>query len=212
MSKPTAGRALRKGSRPAGFYGLVVNEVPRRADVKKVGHRLSTARGARKAFTLIEILIVVMILGILAAVVIPQVTNASGEANRSSLITTVQSLRSQIALFRLQHNDYLPGADPVVGSGATFDQAVFWDQMSMFSDISGATSATRTGQYDKGPYMQSVPKNPLCPVRANADDVEDTIDGAPATNVVGFIYDYQGGAGSGKIWGTDTDGKTAVPQ
>jgi hypothetical protein len=29
---------------------------------------------------------------------------------------------------------------------------------------------------------------------------------------VGFIYDYQGGAGSGKIWGTDTDGKTPIAQ
>ena len=36
---------------------------------------------ARKAFTLIEILIVVVILGILAAVVIPQFTNAADEAN-----------------------------------------------------------------------------------------------------------------------------------
>ena len=186
--------------------------MPRRADVKKVRCRLSTAPGARKAFTLIEILIVVMILGILAAVVIPQLTNATGEANRSSLISTVQSLRTQIALFRLQHNDYLPGSNPVAASGATFDPATFWDQMSMFSDINGATNATRTAQYDRGPYMQSVPTNPLCPVRANAEDVEATIDGAPATNVVGFIYDFQGGAGSGKIWGTDTDGKTAVPQ
>ena len=190
----------------------MVDEVPRRADVKKVRRRLLTAPGGRKAFTLIEILIVVMILGILAAVVIPQVANASGEANRSGLITTVQSLRSQIALFRLQHNDYLPGSNPVAGSGATFDQATFWDQMSMFSDINGATNASRTVQFDRGPYMQSVPRNPLCPVKASSDDVEDTIDGAPATNVVGFIYDFQGGAGSGKIWGTDTDGKTAVPQ
>ena len=177
-----------------------------------MGRRLPNLSRGHKAFTLIEILIVVMILGILAAVVIPQVANASGEANRSSLITTVQSLRSQVALFRLQHNDYLPGSNPVAGSGATFDQATFWDQMSMFSDINGATNATRTAQHDRGPYMQSVPKNPLCPVRAAADDVEDTVDGAPATNVVGFIYDFQGGAGSGKIWGTDTDGKTAVPQ
>ena len=56
-----------------------------------------------KGFTLIEILIVVIILGILAAIVIPQFTNASKDAKQASLVTMVQSLRSQIALFKLQH-------------------------------------------------------------------------------------------------------------
>ena len=73
-------------------------------------------RQNRNGFTLIEILIVVIILGILAAIVIPQFTNASKEAKSSSLVTMVQSLRSQIALFKLQHNDYLPGVAPLVGS------------------------------------------------------------------------------------------------
>jgi general secretion pathway protein G len=164
----------------------------------------------RKGFTLIEILIVVIILGILAAIVIPQFTNASKEAKQSSLVTMVQSLRSQIALFKLQHNDYLPGTNPL--NGATFDGAVFWDQMTLFSDVNGATNATKTAVFDKGPYMQSIPKNPLCPTAANSSTVEATVNGAAAAAVVGFVYDYQGGAGSGKIWGTDTDGKTPIAQ
>ena len=61
--------------------------------------------------------------------------------------------------------------------------------------------------------MQSIPKNPLCPGTAvQASTVEATVNGANAGAVVGFIYDYQGGAGSGKLCGTDTDGKTAIPQ
>ena len=169
-------------------------------------------RQNRKGFTLIEILIVVIILGILAAIVIPQFTNASKEAKQSSLVTMVQSLRSQIALFKLQHNDYLPGGAAPVSSGAAFDSATFWNQMTLFSDVNGATNATKTVVFDKGPYMQSIPKNPLCPTVANSSVVEATVNGAAAAAVVGFIYDYQAGAGSGKIWGTDTDGKTAVPQ
>jgi general secretion pathway protein G len=169
-----------------------------------------TRTQTRKGFTLIEILIVVIILGILAAIVIPQFTNASKEAKQSSLVTMVQSLRSQIALFKLQHNDYLPGTNPL--NGATFDQAVFWDQMLLFSDVVGATNATKTVQFDKGPYMQSQPKNPLCPTTANAGDVVATLNGAASATVTGFVYDYQAGAGSGKLWGTDTDGKTAVAQ
>ena len=169
-------------------------------------------RQNRKGFTLIEILIVVIILGILAAIVIPQFTNASKEAKQSALVTMVQSMRSQIALFKLQHNDYLPGVAPVVGSGGTFSQATFWNQMTLFSDVTGATNATKTVQFDKGPYMQSTPKNPLCPTTALNSDVVETINGAASGSVCGFVYDFQGGAGSGKIWGTDTDGKTAVAQ
>jgi general secretion pathway protein G len=169
-------------------------------------------RQNRKGFTLIEILIVVIILGILAAIVIPQFTNASKEAKQSSLVTMVQSLRSQIALFKLQHNDFLPGVAPLVGTAATFDQAAFWNQMTLFSDVTGATNATKTVQFDKGPYMQSVPKNPLCPTTAANSDVFATVNGAASGTVCGFVYDYQAGAGSGKIWGTDTDGKTAIAQ
>ena len=171
-----------------------------------------TRHSRGRGFTLIEILIVVMILGILAAIVVPQFGSASREAKQASLNTTVQTLRSQIALFRLQHNDYLPGAEPLTGSGATFDQATFWEQLTTFTDVTGATSTSRTGAFDKGPYMQSVPKNPLCPDADAADDVEATVDGAKATAVVGYVYDFQAGAGSGRIWGTNTDGLTPVPQ
>src|SRR5512135_232345 len=58
----------------------------------------------RKGFTLIEILIVVIILGILAAIVIPQFTNASNDAKVSSVQTTVQSVQAQLELYKFQTN------------------------------------------------------------------------------------------------------------
>ena len=54
--------------------------------------RKQVARG----FTLVEILIVVVILGILAAIVIPQFTNASETAKASSLAAQLQTIRSQL--------------------------------------------------------------------------------------------------------------------
>src|SRR5206468_11496053 len=107
-------------------------------------YAMTAIRQTRKGFTLIEILIVVIILGILAAIVIPQFTNASKDAKQASLVTMVQSLRSQIALFKLQHNDRLPGANPVVDSAGTFNLTTFWDQMTKFTDLAGGLNATGT--------------------------------------------------------------------
>ena len=159
-------------------------------------------RRAPKGFTLIEILIVVIILGILAAIVIPQFTNASKDAKNSALVTMVQSLRSQIALFKLQHNDRLPGANPLVDSGGTFDQAVFWNQMIQFSDLTGGTASAKDVTHVYGPYMQSIPTNPL--------NNSQTVAAAAAAGV-GFQYDYNGGLGSGKVWGVDATG-AQIPQ
>ena len=63
---------------------------------------------AKKGFTLVEILIVVVILGILAAIVIPQFTDASTDAKTSSVKSNLQMLRSQIELYKINNNDAPP--------------------------------------------------------------------------------------------------------
>ncbi len=69
----------------------------------------------RYGFTLIEILIVVVILGILAAVVVPQFTNAADDANDAAVRSQLQTLRGQIELFRAQNS-----SDPdLLGTGWT---------------------------------------------------------------------------------------------
>lgn len=69
---------------------------------------MSNARKTRRGFTLIEILIVVVILGILAAIVIPQFTNASQEATESAIRSELQSIRGQIELYRVRNAGILP--------------------------------------------------------------------------------------------------------
>ena len=109
---------------------------------------------AKRGFTLVEILIVVVILGILAAIVIPQFTEASTEAKTSSLCTDLQSVRSQIELYKIQHNDNLPGvANGTHTAGATFEQS-----MTGYTDIFGeVTTAADPNGY--GPYLQKIPVN-----------------------------------------------------
>lgn len=70
--------------------------------------RMNKTYRRRGGFTLIEILIVVVILGILAAIVIPQFTDAAQDANVSSARSQLQSMRSQIELYRVQNNGTAP--------------------------------------------------------------------------------------------------------
>ena len=145
-------------------------------------------RKARGGFTLIEILIVVIILGILAAIVIPQFSSASNDARTSNVQTTVQTLRSQIALYKLQHADALPN---LVGG---------WSQFIQKTDVAGLTTPA-AGVQTFGPYMQDVPVNSL-----TGKSVVVNGDGTQATAYTGdtsFVYDYAAGAGTGKIWGVD---------
>lgn len=105
---------------------------------------------AKSGFTLVEILIVVVILGILAAIVIPQFTDASTEAKLSSLCSDLQTFRSQIELYKIQHTDALP---------STADVGLV-DAMITQTDADGVaydSSSSTTGPF--GPYLQKIPKN-----------------------------------------------------
>jgi general secretion pathway protein G len=104
---------------------------------------------AKKGFTLVEILIVVVILGILAAIVIPQFTEASTEARASTMVSDLQTMRSQLELYKIQHRDTLPAL------------ATFTAKMTTYSDIDGNTNATKTSVFKFGPYLQKIPTNPF---------------------------------------------------
>ena len=155
-------------------------------------------RTNKSGFTLVEILIVVIILGILAAIVIPQFTNASQDARRSSLASQLQTLRSQIELYKLQHKDLLPNIVGGVDTPGSEDYSN-WDLLTTRTDADGVASSA-TDAF--GPYMQAPPKNPLNGLAAVANG-----DGtAAAGSAVGFVYDYAAGAGTGKLFGTQADG------
>jgi len=151
---------------------------------------MSAYRKNNKGFTLVEILIVVIILGILAAIVIPQFTNASTDARKNSLASQLQIMRSQFELYKLQHNDKLPTA--FTADGVKSD----WTGMVGQTDVDGAAGTAF------GPYLQQIPTNSLNQgtdvLVGTADQTYATASGAAAGT--GWLMNRT----TGKIWATST--------
>jgi prepilin-type N-terminal cleavage/methylation domain-containing protein len=106
---------------------------------------------ARKAFTLVEILIVVIIMGILAMIIVPRYTQASGDARESSVRSDVQTVRSQIEVYRAQHS----GRGPHLDSDGSLDTANMTARLLGQTDESG-----KLGAGTLGPYLRLWPENP----------------------------------------------------
>ena len=60
----------------------------------------------RTGFTLIEVLIVIVVIAILAAIVIPRLLGAGRQAKEAALKATLQQLRNAVALFQAQCGCY----------------------------------------------------------------------------------------------------------
>ena len=145
-------------------------------------------RQRSRGFTLIEILIVVILLAILAAIVIPQFSSASGQARNNAAQSIVQSLRSQIQLYRMQHGNALP--DLVTNWSPMVQQSTYGNPPQTF-----------------GPYVQPTVSNPL-----TGGNVVKNGDGTAAVAGADFIYDYNSGNGTGNIWATtNTASGTILP-
>jgi general secretion pathway protein G len=116
----------------------------------------------RKAFTLVEILIVVVILGILAAIVVPQFTRATQEAQAGNLQSQLDMLNNQLELWRARHNGYLPTENPAGGAAAGISLAGYdWQTMIEPDGVDP----------DSGGYLKSPPVNPI----NNSSDVADAL-------------------------------------
>jgi prepilin-type N-terminal cleavage/methylation domain-containing protein len=101
-----------------------------------------------RGFTLVEILIVVVLLAILAALAIPQFGQATSDSRSAALMSDIQTFRRQLQVYKAEHTNTFPGQNIVA-------------QLTQFSDPSGNTSATRDALFPHGPYVASFPKNPI---------------------------------------------------
>lgn len=76
----------------------------------------------RKLFTLIELIVVIVILGILAAIVVPNISSFKDDATQSAVISNVRNIQVSSDSYALKNNGELPSIDkPIKGSAKPVD-------------------------------------------------------------------------------------------
>jgi prepilin-type N-terminal cleavage/methylation domain-containing protein len=150
----------------------------------------------REGFTLIEMLVVIIILGILAMVIIPQITVSQEDAKVSTLKTNLGGIRSAIELYYTQHNNVYPGV-ATDGTAAAGTVAAFISQLTQFTDAAGVVSGTKTATAIYGPYIKggALPANPFVTDPAKANIVSLAALVAPYDNVTTARVVIAGGNG-----------------
>ncbi len=105
-------------------------------------------RRKRAGFSLVELVIVVVIIAIIGAIAIPRLSRGAAGAADSALIADLAVLRNAVDLYTTEHNGTAPGATIV-------------NQLTLYSNIAGATSATKTATHIYGPYIRAIPPMPV---------------------------------------------------
>lgn len=124
-----------------------------------------------QGFTLVELLIVVIILAILAAVVFPQFSASTNDAKAAALQSNLTNIRSAIEFYYQEHGEY-PGENVATGAtcvngadvatGAANTEAALLAQLTRYTDSDGlACTGKDPTTFKYGPYIKgAIPDNP----------------------------------------------------
>ncbi|QDU25220.1 Type II secretion system protein G precursor [Anatilimnocola aggregata] len=156
-------------------------------------------RSRRRAFTLIEVLMVVTTLAIIAGVVIPQVGSVIDDARHATMLAQLSELTLAVERYQIDHE----GRAPDLMTDRSLPQLI------NHTNIQGAVGTTSS--YPLGPYVRN--RMPVNPLNGTSDVFRS--NSAPPTNLtsrVGWVYHPE----TGQIWaglyqGVVPNGATSLP-
>ena len=140
-----------------------------------------------RAFTLVEMLIVVIIMGVLATIIIGLYTNTTKDAGVNALRDNLRAMRGALQVYLAEHGRY-----PTVSS--------FGAQMTQFTDTDGNTSATKDSTYRYGPYILTMPTLPV-----GANKGQTAVTGAGYADGFGWQFDVTTGDFRANCQPTESD-------
>ena len=154
--------------------------------------------GDQSGFTLIEMLVVVIILGILAMIIVPQITVSTEDARKTTLQQILGIMRNAIETYAAQHRNRYPGVYAETdGTTLTITDAAaktaMLAQLTQFTNLNGQVQATKDATFKYGPYIKtaSLPTNPYndnTDVVVDFDQNDITAARAPAGAGEGWQY------------------------
>lgn len=100
-------------------------------------------RARSRGFSLLELVTVVVILGVIAAIAIPRVSQFTVSARESALRQNLSIVAGAVERYRVEHGGTVPTSS---------------EQLTMYTNAAGATSATKTGAFIYGPYLLEMPE------------------------------------------------------
>ena len=160
---------------------------------------------SKKAFTLVELILVVTILGILGALVIPTFRGHITLAKETAAKDNLKVFRSQIEIYKMNHN----GVPPGYINGSEAPTAILALQFTATTTITGAVSPSTipAGAYVNGPYIKKLPENPYNKLSDIAYVAQGTafsaaVDGTSS----GWLYKKETAEFKINYTGTDSEG------
>ena len=135
----------------------------------------------QSGFTLIEMLIVIVVLGILAMIIVPQITVSTEDAKISTLQTNLSGVRSAVETYYAQHASTYPGRNNSGAAGTTASDGAaalaFVVQMTQYTNEAGLVQTNKDTTYKYGPYIKgsAMPTNPFTNTNTLVCDYDEAV-------------------------------------
>lgn len=143
----------------------------------------------------VEFVVAGLMLATLAAVVTPHLSDATALGRSSDPDRGAQLLRHQIARYRLEHHDRLPG-----GNSESFDANCFWKQLTCATDDCGNIYDPHTSKSGPfGPYRPNLLTDDAYASGHNLPVIRDGMTDPP-TAQAGTNFYFNFADHSGKLW------------